>query len=183
MRCREPTRLSPDRTGRFPKGGEGVTGASWLLADSARGRGRGPLLFPRLPPEPPTHGRSAWLVGLPSARTTKVSNEGRWMLVGVARLGWQEKQVSIPSSLHGERRKTTTLPRSLPSSSSAALFVKSLAQPTHSGSPGQSSRPPAHCCFFEMGLSRLCRVRSVRARFFQHMRTHFYATPRDREIT
>lgn len=178
--CRERARLSPERTGRFPKGGEGAAGASpWLLADTRRGRGRRPAFISSTSSRAPDT-RSVGLAGRPAVCSNDEGEQRRAVDVGRGGSVGLVGETGIDSILcmvRGERPPPSPVLCPLPPP--PPLFVKSLAQPTHSGSPGQSSRPPAHCCFFEMGLSRLCRVRSIDAcPFFQHMRT-----PRSREIT
>lgn len=130
------------------------------------GEERRVLLFPRLPPEPPTHGRSAWLVGRPAVCSNDEGEQGRAVDAGRGGLVGLVGETGIDSILcmvRGERPPPSPVLCPLPPPPPPPLSSSSPSRkPTHSGSPGQSSRPPAHCCFFEMGLSRFgCMRRCV----------------------
>jgi len=90
-------------------------------------------------------GRPSCLLAVCSNK--KVSNGGRWTPVGAA--GWAGRggRYRFHPAWRGERPPPSLRSAVPPRASSPSK------QPTHFGSPGQSSRPPAHCCFsFEMGL-------------------------------
>lgn len=158
----DATSLSLRERGLSPKGGEGAAGASpWLLADTTRGREKDAFISSTSSRAPNTRsvGRLGWSAGLPSARTTKVSKGGRWTLGrgGSVGLVGETGIDSILCMVRGERPPPSPvlcLLPPLPSLLSPLSSSSPSRKPTHSGSPGQSSRPPAHCCFFEMGLPR-----------------------------
>jgi len=92
----------------------------------------------------------------------KVSNGGRWTPVGAA--GWAGRggRYRFHPAWRGERPPPPLHSAAPPRASSPSK------QPTHFGSPGQSSRPPAHCCFSsEMGLLAAVLAADVAWPFFR----------------